>query len=128
VKMEDAAREATSKPIEAALDIINRLALNDRARAVRSAIIEEGSQRRAAKKLRISQPTISRIFNLEIIPAYARAGIPPERTLLLRPSNCFRQAPNYVEEGDDPKKAKVRDLYQKRPDDARGVESPPESP
>ncbi len=110
VKMEEVAREATEKPLEAALDIYQRLPLGDLARKVRRAILESGSQRKAVKALKaggikISQTKISHIVNNEILPAYAKAGIPVERIFLLRPSTAYRQAPIDNESTADP------DLY-----------------
>ena len=98
VKMEEVAQEATKNPLEAALDIYQRLPLGDLARKVRRAILETGSQRKAVKALKaggikISQTKISHIVNNEIMPAYAKAGIPVERIFLLRSSIAYRKAP-----------------------------------
>jgi hypothetical protein len=97
-KMEDAARDAVANPLETALDIYQRLPLGDLARQVRRAILQTGSQRKAVKALKSSgiktnQTKISRIVNNEILPAYAKAGIPVERVFLLRPSISYRKAP-----------------------------------
>jgi len=80
------------------LDIYQRLPLGDLARRVRRAILQTGSQRKAVRALKadgikINQTKISRIVNNEIMPAYAKAGIPVERVFLLRPSVAYKQAP-----------------------------------
>jgi len=97
-KMEEVARDAVANPLETALDIYQRLPLGDLARQVRRAILQTGSQRKAVKALKSSgiktnQTKISRIVNNEILPAYAKAGIPVERVFLLRPSISYRKAP-----------------------------------
>lgn len=97
-KMEEVARDAVANPLETALDIYQRLPLGDLARQVRRAILQTGSQRKAVKALKSSgiktnQTKISRIVNDEILPAYAKAGIPVERVFLLRPSISYRKAP-----------------------------------
>ena len=109
-KMEEVARDAVANPLETALDIYQRLPLGDLARQVRRAILQTGSQRKAVKVLKssgikINQTKISRIVNNEILPAYAKAGIPVERVFLLRPSISYRKAPIDDEARTDP------DLY-----------------
>lgn len=122
-KMEAVAQEAITNPLEAALDIYSRMPMNDEARAVREAIISCGSIRKAAKKLGMNYSKARRIVQNQIIPAYAKAGIPPERVFLMRPSIGYSKAPLQTEEGDDPNNAPERDLYQQGAPDTGERES-----
>ena len=108
-KMEEIAQDATKNPVDKALDIYKQMPMDDEARAVREAILNLGSIRKAAKSLGMNYNKARNVVQKIIIPAYAKAEIPPERIFLMRPSVRYRRTP---QRGDDSGNAKERDLYQ----------------
>ena len=118
-KMEDVARDATQKPVDTAMDIYRRMPMDDEARAVREAILNLGSIRKAAKSLGMNYSKARNVVQNTILPAYAKAEIPPERAFLMRPSVGFRRTPRRK---DEPENAE-RDLYQQGAEDSGENES-----
>ena len=118
-KMEDVARDATQKPVDTAMDIYRQMPMDDEARAVREAILNLGSIRKAAKSLGMNYSKARNVVQNTILPAYAKAEIPPERAFLMRPSVGFRRTPRRK---DAPENAE-RDLYQQGAEDQGENES-----
>lgn len=118
-KMEDVARAATQKPVDTAMDIYRRMPMDDEARAVREAILNLGSIRKAAKSLGMNYNRARNVVQKKILLAYAKAEIPPERAFLMRPSVGYRRTPQHK---DDPINTE-RDLYQRGAEDMGENES-----
>ena len=118
-KMEDVARDATQKPVDTAMDIYRRMPMDDETRAVREAILNLGSIRKAAKSLGMNYNRARNVVQNKILPAYAKAEIPLERALLMRPSAGYRRTPRRK---DEPKNVE-RDLYQQGAEDSGENES-----
>ena len=101
----ESAREAKEKPLEWAEDVVRRLDLDDEERKVREAVKRCGSMNAAAKDLKIPFSTLRRIVKEGIVPKMVKAGITPERCLLLRPSDTFKKSPTgeiYKNGADEP--------------------------
>ena len=118
-KMEEIAQDATKNPVDKALDIYKQMPMDDEARAVREAILNLGSIRKAAKSLGMNYSKARNVVQNTILPAYAKAEIPPERAFLMRPSVGFRRTPRRK---DEPENAE-RDLYQQGAEDSGENES-----
>lgn len=118
-KMEDVARAATQKPVDTAMDIYRRMPMDDEARAVREAILNLGSIRKAAKSLGMNYNRARNVVQKKILLAYAKAEIPPERAFLMRPSVGYRRTPRRE---NDPINTE-RDLYQRGAEDMGENES-----
>lgn len=119
LKMEEVAQDATKKPVDTAMDIYRQMPMDDEARAVREAILNLGSIRKAAKSLGMNYSKARNVVQNTILPAYAKAEIPPERAFLMRPSVGFRRTPRRK---DEPENAE-RDLYQQGAEDSGENES-----
>ena len=119
LKMEEVAQDATKKPVDTAMDIYRQMPMDDEARAVREAILNLGSIRKAAKSLGMNYSKARNVVQNTILPAYAKAEIPPERAFLMRPSVGFRRTPRRK---DEPENAE-RDLYQQGAEDQGENES-----